>query len=333
MFSARLYILFILAAVLFSCSSNGEVRQFEHEKEYLNSLDDLASNNAIVKFGERLFFDPILSADESVSCANCHHPSKAFTDGNTLSIGIKGRKAPRNSPTLMNLAHHPHFMLDGGNKTLEIQALTPLRDSNEMGSDMRELITKLRQHKEYNSLSNQLFNKDFDAFVLTRALAAFEKNLTSFHSSFDEWYYGKNENAVSNEVKDGFRLFDEQLKCTGCHSLPYFTNFKFENNGLLENYADLGRYMVTGDSSDLSNFKVPTLRNINLTGPYLHNGSIETLEEIINSYAHGGFEHPAKNKQIQPFDINEEEKDLLIHFLNSLTDTSFLQKLDQDHRF
>jgi cytochrome c peroxidase len=329
----RIIALLTFCSVIFGCSSDGSIDLYKHEKEYNESLDELAHQTAIIKFGEKLFFDPILSKNGTVSCANCHHPSKAFTDGNPLAIGIDGRKAPRNSPTLTNLASHPHFMMDGGNATLEIQALTPLRDSNEMGSNMKELIEKLRRNKEYNALSNQLFDKDIDAFVLTRALAAFEKNITSFRSPFDEWYYNKNENAVSEEVKEGFRLFDEQLNCTACHTPPYFTNFKFENNGLLENYTDLGRYMVSADSNDMSAFKVPTLRNISLTAPYLHNGSIETLKEIINRYEHGGFKHPTKNERIQPLDISEKEKVLLIQFLNSLTDTSFIQNLDKDHQF
>lgn len=328
-----IHIIIILAFFINSCNQNGSIKKFEHVTNYKNSLDAYANNTDIIKFGEKLFFDPSLSVDGTVSCANCHHPKKAFTDGNELAIGIKNRKSPRNSPTLVNLAIHPHFMLDGGNATLEIQALTPLRDTNEMGSDIGELIEKLRGNPEYARLSKDLFNKEIDAYVLTRALAAFQKNITSFNSPFDRWYYGKDESAVNESVKQGFDLFKNQLNCISCHTLPYFTNFQFENNGLLKNYDDLGRYMVTGDSNDLSCFKVPTLRNITLTSPYLHNGKIEHIEEIINRYEKGGYEHRNKSKLVNSFDLTQEERISLLLFLESLIDTSFIQKLEVENRF
>jgi cytochrome c peroxidase len=330
---SRIYTLILVLAYFSSCELKGSIRPFEHVKKYESSFDAYAENEEIVKFGEKLFFDPLLSVDETVSCANCHHPRKAFTDGNSLAVGIKGRNAPRNSPTLVNLATHPHFMLDGGNATLEIQALTPLRDSNEMGSDIRKLIIKLRSNKEYNELSNALFDKDIDAYVITRALAAFQKNISSFNAPFDQWYYGKDENAVHQKVKDGFLLFDEKLNCTACHTPPYFTNFEFENNGLLANYDDLGRFMVTGDTNDLSKFKVPTLRNITLTAPYLHNGSINSLDELVEAYASGGFKHSSKSKQLAPFELNDQEKESLMFLFESLIDTSFIKKLEPENRF
>ena len=312
--------------------SKSSISDLKHYQTYISSLDDLALNDEIVSLGEDLFFDPILSTDNTVSCASCHHPSKAFTDGKTLPVGIMGRTSQRNAPTLMNLSVHPHFMFDGGNATLEIQALTPIRDTNEMGSDIKSLIEKL-QKSEYNKRSLELFDRSIDPFVLTRSLAAFQKNLISLNSPFDQWYYLGNENAVSNSVKNGFKLFDDKLHCTSCHKPPYFTNFEFENNGLLPTYNDRGRFMVSGDSSDMYKFKVPTLRNIELTAPYLHNGSIPTLDSLILLYRRGGFDHPTKNAQIQPLDLSENDLNDLKQFLQSLTDTSFIEKLKPEHKF
>ena len=309
-----------------SCSQDD--RNYTHVEAYQASLDEYARNKEIVAFGKVLFFDPILSVTETVSCATCHHPNKAFTDGNILPIGIHGRSAARNSPTLVNLGIHPYFMLDGGNATLEIQALTPLRDTNEMGSDIGELITKLRAHPRYNAQAKALFDREMDPYVLTRALAAFQKSIVSLDSPFDRWYYGKDEEAISEEAKQGFRLFSEQLNCLGCHPPPYFTTFAFENNGHFSEYPDLGRYMVTGDSSDRAKFKIPTLRNIGLTAPYMHNGEVATLQDVIENYATGGYPYPTKSEAIQPFSITKEEQDKLLLFLESLTDTSFIEKLN-----
>jgi cytochrome c peroxidase len=322
-----LYIpLLLIKVLLLGCGQDKS--NCAHIESYQKNLDEYAKNKEIIAFGKALFFDPILSVTETVSCASCHHPNKAFTDGNKLPIGIHDRTASRNSPTLVNLAIHPYFMLDGGNATLEIQALTPLRDTNEMGSDIGELITKLRTHPTYNAQAKALFDREMDPYVLTRALAAFQKAIISFDSPFDRWYYWQDEQAISEEAKKGFKLFGEQLNCVGCHPPPYFTTFAFENNGHFSDYTDLGRYMVTGDSSDKAKFKIPTLRNIGLTAPYMHNGEVATLREVIENYAIGGHPYPTKSEAIQPFSITEDEKDDLLRFFESLTDTSFIEKLN-----
>jgi len=279
----------------------------------------------VTAFGKQLFFDARLSVDNSVSCSSCHHPARAFTDGQKTAEGISGRRTMRNSPTLLNVGYQPHFMFDGAIPTLEMQALVPLRDTNEMGNiDMQKLIDKLSAIPEYQQLSLELYGRNFDAFVLTRALGNFQRSLISQNSAFDQWYYNKDSTHFSASAKRGYEIFSKKLYCTSCHTPPNFTTYEIVNNGAAVLNSDEGLYKITGDSADVGKFKIPTLRNISLTAPYMHNGTLGSLYDIVQYYSKGGGKHPNKDGRIKPYELNSKEADDLIQFFNALTDTSYM---------
>jgi len=283
--------------------------------------EDNLQSDAKIEFGRQLFFDQRLSSTETISCSSCHLPQLAFTDGKIKSIGINGNHSMRNAPTLFNVGFAPTFMADAHISSLEMQAIVPIQDTNEMGMRMGDLIKKLRALENYNEQSLKIFGRDFDAYVLTRSLAAFQRSLISLESPFDQFYYNKDESAISEKSKQGWFLFSEKFNCTNCHPPPFFTTFEAENNGLTANYQnDFGRYRVTKDSSDYGKFKIPTLRNIILTSPYLHDGSVEKLEDIIDLYSQGGNHNDNQSALISTFHITENEKSKIISFLESLTD-------------
>ncbi len=218
-------------------------------------------------------------------------------------------------------------MFDAHLKTLELQVIVPLQEPNEMGHNMKDLIPQLRAIPEYQAAAERIFNRDFDAYVLTRSLAAFERSLISMSAPFDHYQKG-NENALTADEKAGWALFSEKLYCTKCHAPPHFTNHEARNNGLYKDYGeDKGRFRIHLDSSDIGSFKVPSLRNIEITDPYMHDGSLETLEEVIAHYEAGGQGHYLQDTSIVPFELTKKERKQLIAFLKSLTDLSFLERL------
>ncbi len=281
-------------------------------------LSQELENEILRNLGERLFFDTKLSIDNSVSCANCHIPALAFTDGDKLSTGIHGRKGKRNSPSLFNAVNQDLFMWDGGVKTLELQALVPLQDTNEMGSMISDLIPELAALPYYDSISMLVTGESFGPSILTRALGAYQRSLYREDSEFDKWQRG--EINVSDDLEAGYDLFSNKLNCVACHTPPTFTNNELHNNGLYANYEDQGRYLITGDSSDIGKFKVPSLRNVEITSPYMHDGSLESLDEVIAHYQTGGKENDGKSEHIKSFSLTEIEKNQLILFLKSLSD-------------
>jgi cytochrome c peroxidase len=192
---------------------------------------------------------------------------------------------------------------------------------------MVDLISRLQAIPEYQNAAKSIFNRDFDAFVLTRSISAFERTLISSNSRFDQYYYYNKSSALNNEEKEGWKIFSDKLYCTKCHPAPYFTIFTAENNGLYVDYGiDQGRFRIHGDSNDIGKFKVPTLRNIELTFPYMHDGSISTIEEVIQHYAKGGKSNDNQSALIKPFKLTEREIRQLKSFLFSLTDTSYMSK-------
>jgi cytochrome c peroxidase len=279
---------------------------------------------AKVQLGRRLFFDPILSRDSSISCGSCHLPEKAFADGNPVSVGIKGRIGKRNVPTVVNTAYHPYFFLEGGNPTLETQMLGPLETHEEMDFTIAELIHRLAEHPEYPKLFEEVFpDMGIHAFSITASIASYERALLSGDSPFDRYYYF-GENTLNETELHGWKLF--QTHCNFCHQGHLLTHFKFENIGLYEEYADLGRMRVTRDSSDIGKVKTPSLRNVALSAPYMHDGSMATLSEVIEHYNRGGFSHPNKSPFVKPLSLSEYDKQALEAFLMSLTDQGVAEK-------
>jgi cytochrome c peroxidase len=275
--------------------------------------------------GKKLFYDPVMSVDSSLSCGSCHKPHLAFADEVAFSDGVKGRAGTRNVPSLANIGYHPYFTREGGVPTLEMQVLVPIQEHNEFDFNIIYLAERLQRDSMYVAMSREAYGREPDPYVITRALACFERSLISGNSRYDRFAFQGEEKALSAREKAGMELFfGESLGCASCHGGFDFTNYAFENNGLYEEYPDLGRFRLTGDPRDSARFKVPSLRNVALTAPYMHDGSMESLEAVINHYASGGKAHPQKSPLIQPFQLSEKEKRQLIAFLHSLTDESFL---------
>ncbi|MCF8408532.1 MAG: cytochrome-c peroxidase [Crocinitomicaceae bacterium] len=285
-----------------------------------------------IALGRQLFFDKSLSLNETVSCATCHVPEYAFTDRKKTSEGILGRTTTRNSPSILNAAFLKTVMFDAHLPSLEMQVIVPIQEHTEMGHNMKDLIQKLRNIPEYQAEAKKIFNRDFDAYVLTRSISAFERSLVSLNSRYDQYMRGDKTILTMNE-KAGMKLFTDKLYCIQCHPPPYFTTFDAKNNGLYKEFGeDKGRFRIYLDSADIGKFKVPSLRNIELTYPYMHDGSMNTIDEIINHYKKGGQGNHLQDKTIHPFELNSKEQEQLKAFLFSLTDTSYLQENNFNQR-
>ena len=287
---------------------------------------DNTPNKEKIALGRSLFFDKRLSIDGSIACADCHRPEFAFTDRLSTSKGVNNQRAERNAPSILNSAFLQTIMFDAHLKTLELQVIVPIQEPTEMGHNMKQLIAFLKQDKYYQNAAKELFNREFDAWVLTRSIAAFERSLLSLNSPYDRYMKG-HKKAMNSEQIEGMKLFNS-LYCVNCHPAPYFTNFKAENNGLYLDYGkDKGRFRINLDSADIGFFKTPSLRNIALTYPYMHDGSLNTLEDVLNHYISGGKKPKGQNRHIQALNLKEKQKKQLISFLMALTDTTYMKKI------
>jgi len=279
-----------------------------------------------------LFFDPILSRDRTISCASCHKEEFAFADTSAVSLGVKGRKGKRNTPSAMNVLLQPHFFWDGRATTLEQQALMPIENPDEMDLPIGEAIKRLNSSARYKAYFRRLFNELPNQKNLAVALATFERTLETSASPFDDWRMNDNEEAVSLSAKRGFQIFNEKGKCIQCHFGPDFNNTEFRNIGLFDGklLADSGRASVTSNAADLGRFKIGSLRNIALTAPYMHNGMFKTLEEVIEFYNHPDKIIPNSINRdplmAKPLDLTDQDKQDLLAFLHSLTDKQFINK-------
>ena len=278
-----------------------------------------------VLLGRVLFYDPILSADSTISCFSCHSPYTAFTHADhALSHGIEGKIGTRNSPALMNLAWAPSFMWDGAIAHLEKQPLFPIAQPNEMGEKVEHVLEKLQRSARYRSLFYTAFG---DSMVtdkhLTEAIAQFMLTLISAESRYDSMI--RKQVMYTPQEAHGYRLF--QQHCAACHTEPLFTNHKFENNGLPVDTTirDLGRMGITGLSSDSLRFKVPTLRNVEYSFPYMHDGRFKKLYDVLKHYT-AGIQHSASlaPQLQQPIVLSADDRVDLVAFLLTLTDRRFL---------
>ncbi len=321
--------LFILAGIvsvslfLTDCkSSDGTVSPYPT----ISHPADNPTSKAKIELGRKLFFDTRLSKGNEISCSSCHRPKFAFTDRLVVSTGIGGKRTERNSPSLLNSGFLPTVMFDAHLETLERQVIVPIQEHTEMGMNMKTLLEELSQVTEYAQAAKDIFGRDFDAWVLTRSIAAFERSLISFNSKFDQYYYQKNSSALTASQERGWKLFSDKLYCTECHSPPMFTNYEAINNGLYTDFGkDKGRFRIHSDSTDIGKFKVPSLRNIDLTSPYMHDGSMQTLQDVIAHYSKGGNPHKNKDPRIVPVTISDAEQNDLLHFFQALTDTSYMK--------
>lgn len=271
-----------------------------------------------VRLGTMLFYSNELSRTRTVSCASCHDPALAFSDGRATSIGVDGRVGRRNAPSLANIGYQPYFMREGGVPTLEMQVLVPVQEHDEFDMNMLDVVARLQLDTLLQSLSRSAYGRDVDAYVVTRAIACFERTLVSGRSRADQ-------NRLTSQEERGRSLFmSSRTGCSTCHGGVLYTTHEFTNNGALASYTDVGRFRVTNTASDRYLFKVPSLRNVGVTAPYMHNGSIATLRDVIDRYNRGGMGHPATDARIVPLGLRDDECADLEAFLHSLTDDGFL---------
>ena len=271
-----------------------------------------------VALGERLFFDPALSRDASVSCGSCHLPELAFSDGRAKSVGVEGRVGLRNAPSLLNVAYRTSLFWDGGALFLESQALVPLEDHREMDLPVDEALERLRAHPEYPALFAGAFDGEAPSVrTLTYALAAFQRTLVSAPTAFDRALAG-DPSGLDVEARAGLALF--QTHCASCHAGPHLTTERFENNGAAVTDADPGRERITFSAADRGTFRVPSLRGVARTAPYFHDGRFASLEAVVAHYDRGGDATPGQDPRVRPLRLSAAERAALVAFLRSLDD-------------
>ncbi len=275
--------------------------------------------------GKVLFYDPMLSLDSSTSCSSCHSPYNAFahTD-HALSHGIDNKIGFRNAPALFNLAYQPYFMWDGAINHLEMQSLAPITNPDEMHESILHVVEKLNNQQFYRKLFFQAFDDSSITGTKTlKAIAAFMASIESKNSKYDLVMNCKSE--FTMQEKNGFKLFSQL--CASCHTPPVFTNYAFENNGLMPDtlIKDGGRIRQTKQTNDSLKFKVPTLRNIEYTFPYMHDGRYKTLTEVMNHYTNSSNKNSSMNPKLKSvYLLSSNEKVDIIAFLLTLSDKQFL---------
>lgn len=317
-------VLIVLLGVLGVSSFDDSISSDPWKRPDVNYPTDNPNSQASVELGSALFFETLLSKDSSISCQSCHLISEAFADHLPIGEGIKGRLVTRNTPSLQNIGLHPYFMADGKFKSLEEQVLAPIHEHREFDMTEEEVITRLQSVAIYNQYSQAAYGQEITIDIVQKALANFERALVSDNSRFDQFMRGEIE--FSKQEMRGWELFKApRLNCTECHNGYNLTNYDFENNGLYKTYQDSGRALMTKDANDLAKFKVPSLRNVTMTYPYMHNGSFHSLEDVIDHYASGGQGHSSQSDFIKGFEIGLEEKKALIAFLKTLTEERYIE--------
>lgn len=329
-----IWLYFLIAFLIISSCSQDDVEPNHFAPEFMEiprgfDAIEFPEDNEFTQIrwelGKKLFYDPIMSLDNSLSCASCHSAELAFSDDVSFSLGVENRIGTRNAPTLANVAYHPYYTREGGVPTLEMQILVPIQEHDEFDFNIVLLAERLKTDSTYVKMAMDAYGKEPDAFVITRSLACFERSLLSGYSRYDHYEnYGDMDALTHSEINGMELFFSDRTNCSQCHGGFNFTNYEFENNGLYEEYEDVGRYRFTGDEEDLARFKIPTLRNIALTAPYMHDGSILTLDEVVEHYNNGGYDHPQKSSLIKPMNLTGKEKEDLVSFLKALNDDSFV---------
>jgi cytochrome c peroxidase len=323
-----------------------------------------------VALGQKLFFEPRLSGNGSVACATCHDPARAFTDGRPASIGIDGRIGQRNAPTILNALYNKHQFWDGRVATLEQQAALPITNPFEMGSaSTGDAVSRIASDKDYQTQFMQAFDRAVNEQDMLSAIAAYERTLASFDSPFDHFIAGE-ANTISDSAKRGWKLFNTKARCNLCHALTdnqrdvtLFMDNDFHNIGvgilrhhvaplaqraerelaqgnlpavdaaaISSDLSVLGRFLVTRTQEDIASFKTPGLRNVLVTGPYFHDGSMETLWDVMDHYNKGdGITNPWLDKDMQPLALTEPEIDDVVTFLASLTSPQYKEFGDREY--
>jgi cytochrome c peroxidase len=276
---------------------------------------------AKIALGRRLFEDRRLSQDGTVACATCHDPSRAFTDGRAVAIGVGGLAGRRNAPTLVNRAYGRSFFWDGRAASLEQQVVQPLLDPREMAAAPDAVVTFLRRDGAYRRQFTAAIGRDPQWDDVARALASYVRTIRSGDSRYDRYRYGT-PSALTPQEQRGMRLFLEKANCWSCHSGPNLSDERFHNTGIAfrgEELLDAVRFAVTQHPRDRGAFKTPTLRDVARTAPYMHDGSVATLNGVVEYYDRGGNANPGLDTLIRSLRMSVEEKRDLVAFLRSLS--------------
>ena len=318
--------------------------------------EDNPMSDEKVELGKMLYFDTRLSGDSSISCSKCHNPDTGFTEESELSTSYPGTKHWRHTPTVLNAAYAEHLFWDGRAGSLEEQALGPIQAPVEMNQNLGRLKAKLSQIPEYVKRFKAVFDAAPNRGDLAKAVAAFERTIVSANVPLDEYLKG-DKSALDDQQVRGMELFEGKAGCIQCHGGAFLSDQKFHVTGVpetealqkesdriamrqffardsgFEDYAetdhDHGRYFNSKKEADKGAFKTPSLREITVTAPYMHNGAFKTLEEVVDFYDKGGGEHPNKDRLLKPLDLTDEEKEDLIAFLDALTgDPSEIEEPD-----
>ncbi len=335
----RFAIVIMYVSLLLACSaSEPDTRQMLAIPAHFPTPVDRSNRNPLTKagieLGRRLFYDPILSKRYNIACADCHRQSLAFSDGVALSTkGDSGSRLRRNSPPLINLAWAESLFWDGGASDLESQAYGPLMHPDEMGTDLSEVVKRLQADPEYVQAFHAAFGPiPIASAYIARALAQFQRSIVSAGAKYDKFMMGQV--TLSAIERRGLALFQEKA-CASCHVPPLFTDGGYHNNGLDSVFGDdhegihQGRYRITNRRKDIGRFKTPTLRNIALTAPYMHDGRIETLDDVLEHYRTGIKDSETLDGRLRDKDhtgilMTEGEKAAMIAFLHTLTDPSLV---------
>jgi cytochrome c peroxidase len=280
---------------------------------------------AKMALGRRLFFDKSLSRTSEIACASCHRQENAFADPRPVSVGVDGQRGTRNAPALVNLAYGRSFFWDGGVDTLERQAIAPITSPLEMDLRLGAAVARVAADPSYGPMFERAFGGPPTPERLTGALATFVRTLVSGASRYDRYRRGDT-TALGPAERRGMDLFfGERAECFHCHDGFNFTNERYANDGSYLPGSDVGRQRITQSPNDRGRFKVPTLRNVAVTAPYLHDGSLATLEEVVDQYVRGGRGDESTDPTIHPLPLDEGEQRDLVAFLRALTDESFLR--------
>ena len=298
----------------------------------LSAFTDSGSKLTDAQLGEKLFFDPVLSSDHSISCASCHKPEFAFADNKAFSDGVNGKQTTRNTPSVMNMAMRDAFFWDGRAASLEEQIIGPIQNPNEMNLPFAEAVKRVKASKQYQQFFKQVYGKLPDSATIVRSIAAFERTLETDQTPNDRWLNDLPGGLTAQQLRGRELFTGERTKCFDCHFTPDFTSDEFRNIGLFngQELNDSGRYLITRNPNDIGKFKIPGLRNVAMTAPYMHNGMFKTLREVIDYYDDPStvVKHALYRDSILParIGLTESEKADLEAYLNALTDDRFMVK-------
>ena len=329
-YSSLLMSTFLAVGILAACSSDEEANSsapVSADEEAIASAkamfqqigevpvpEDNPMTTEKIELGKRLYFDARLSGNNVQSCSSCHQPQAGYGDNLATFIGFEGFRGHRNSPTIINSAYYAENFWDGRASSLEEQAQGPITAAGEMNQDLDVLVEELKAVPEYVTDFQTVFGEDINTTNILKAIATFERTIVAKDTAFDKYLAG-DDDAISDEAKKGMVLYTGKASCIICHTTPTLSDGKYYNLGIS---GDEGRYAVTNNAADMGAFRTSSLRGITHTGPYMHDGSLATIKDVVDFYNKGGGTDANKSNLIQPLNLTDEEVNQLVAFLETL---------------